>query len=225
MGEGAGRVAVLLGPSFLRPDWGGKGILLSKVDSEICGTVGVIGCGHVGRAAIEVACGLGANVIAADTTVKILQDLRRRYGKKIKAVSAQPSQLERLVAQSDLLIGAVLVAGRRAPQVVTAEMVRRMEAGSVIVDVAIDQGGCVATSRLTTIAKPVFKKFGVLHCAIANLPALVPRTASQLLAKCVEPYLLKLANQGWEGATAHDPVLARGLNVVHGEIVYPGLIS
>ena len=224
MSDVAGRVAALLGTHFLRSDWGGKGILLSRIAGEPGGTIGVIGCGHVGRAAIDVAVGLGAQIIAVDRNPAVLQKLKKRYGAKIQLRRSTSRQVLAVAQKSDLLIGAVLVPGRRAPHVITREMVQAMEAGSVIIDVAVDQGGCVETIRPTSIEAPVFKKYGVLHCAIPNLPALAPRTASHLLAQRVLPYLLKLANLGWEEATRRDQALAKGLNLVKGKIVYPGLL-
>ncbi len=224
MSDVAGRVAALLGTHFLRSDWGGKGILLSRIEGEPGGTVGVIGCGHVGRAAIDVAVGLGAQVIAVDRNPEALKKLKKRYGDKIQLCRSTSRQLLAVAKKSDLLIGAVLVPGRRAPHVISKEMVQAMETGSVIIDVAIDQGGCVETIRPTSIEAPVFKKYGVLHCAIPNLPALAPRTASHLLSQRVLPYLLKLANFGWKEATRRDKALAKGLNLVDGKVVYPGLL-
>ncbi len=189
MSEVAGRIAMQLGAQFLRPQYGGKGVLLRRV--------GVIGCGHVGQAAIDVALGLRADVMAIDAKAAARQRLKRRFGKKLRVMSANANNLRRLMQTSDVVIGAVLSAGHRAPRVVSAAMVKEMEAGSVIVDVAIDEGGCVATSQVTSISKPTFIKYGVVHCAIPNLPALVPRTASQMLADKALPYLLKLAKQGY----------------------------
>jgi len=223
MSEVAGRVAVLLGADFLRSDFGGKGILLSSVVGSSTGTVGIIGCGHVGQAALQSALGLGATVWAVDANPKKLASLRRTFGRKIRTFTATTSNLRKVVSSADLLIGAVLIAAKRPPRIITASMVKQMQPGSVIVDVAIDQGGCVATSRPTSIANPLYEKYGVLHCAIPNLPALVPRTASQLLATRVQPYLIKLAKFGWEEATRRDPSLRQGLNLVDGAIMHPAL--
>lgn len=224
MSDVAGRVAMLMGVGFLRSDHGGKGILLASPDSRYRGTVGILGCGHVGRAAMEVALALGANVYVVDRSPQKRAALRRRYGKRLKTFASNPKNIAAVAKASDILVGAVLLTGQRTPHLVTTAMVKRMEPGSVIIDVAIDQGGCVATSRVTPIDRPYFTKYGVIHSAIPNLPALAPRTASQLLSKRVLPYLKKLANNGWEKATRRNPALAKGLNVVMGEIVYPGLV-
>lgn len=224
MSEIAGSVSVLLGAEYLRSDRGGKGLLLAPTGKKPRTTVGIIGCGNVGEAAIRTALGFGASVIAADKDPVVLKKMNRRYGKKLEFSLAGKREIARLVRRSDLLIGAVLLHGRRAPRVVTRQMVCGMEKGSVIVDVSIDQGGCVETTRPTNIEEPIYRKYGVIHSAIPNMPALVPRTASRLLSEQVEPYLLKLADEGWEKATQKDPSLAKGLNLVGGEVVYPGLL-
>lgn len=162
-------------------------------------------------------------VLAVDRGEQKLQRLKKAYGKKLRAFVSNQRNLEKVVKASDLLIGAALVPGRRAPQLVTANMVRQMRPGSVIVDVAIDQGGCVETSRATSIKKPTFSKFDVLHCAIPNLPALTPQTASKLLAARVLPYLLKIANLGWERAAERDRALAKGINLISGNVIHPSL--
>lgn len=219
MSEVAGRMATLIGANLLRSDFNGKGILLSRVGKVPCGTVGVIGCGHVGQAAISVAYGLRAKVYAVDKDTKKLRALKKRYGKRLQVFPSNRANIHKVVRASDLLIGAVLIVGKRAPQVVTTTMVRAMSPGSVIVDVAIDEGGCVATSRPTPIDRPVFEKYGVLHCAVPNFPALVPQTASQLLASAVFPYLKKLAQHGWQKAIQKDRALSRGAPIILGEIV------
>lgn len=224
MSEIAGRVAGLIGANYLRKDLGGKGKLIAAVAGSAAATVGIIGCGHVGLAALESLRGLGADIIAVDKNPQKLDWLRKRYAKNLSTLPASTKNLHKLVRVSDLLIGAVLVPGRRAPHIVTEAMVKEMEVGSVIVDVAIDQGGCVATSRPSTIEKPIYRRHGVLHCAIPNLPALVPQTASPILAARVLPYLQRLANEGWESATTKHPALAKGLNLVEGKIVHPGLL-
>ena len=180
MSQVAGQVAVTLGAThFPRSNLAGK-------------IVTVIGCGHVGRAAIARAYALGATVKAIDKNQQVLKRLKRRYGKRLATYSATKREIRKLLCGTDLLIGAVLIPGRKAPTVVTQTMVKAMKKGSVIVDVAIDEGGCVATSRPTSITKPFFKKYGIFHCAIPNLPALAPKSASPALAKAVLPYLKQL---------------------------------
>jgi len=208
MSEVAGRVATELGAKF------SKGTR---------GTVGVIGCGHVGRGAIAAARHLGAHILAVDKDRKKLQRLKQKYRSHLQTFTSDRPTLLKVICNSDLVIGAVLVPARRAPEVISAAMVKKMQPGSVIVDVAIDQGGCVATSRPTSIEKPFFKKYGVLHCAIPNLPALDPRTASPLLAAAVLPYLKKIADFGWEGAARRDSAIKKGLNLVQGRVVHPAL--
>lgn len=181
MSQVAGEVAIKLGATCFP-----HSALTGKI-------VTVIGCGHVGRAALARAYQLGAVIRAVDKNQQVLRQLKRRYGRRLKTYPATKREIRKALSETDLLIGAVLIPGRRAPIVVTEAMVGAMKEGSVIVDVAIDEGGCVATSRPTSIKKPFFKRYGVFHCAIPNLPALAPRTASPALAKAVLPYLKRLA--------------------------------
>lgn len=224
MSDIAGRMAAQLGAGLLRYGDGGKGKLLSPVAGSGPGSALIIGCGHVGRAAVASFVGLGAAVTAVDINPGKLSRLREQYGKRLKTYPARPATVARLVGKTDVLIGAVLVAAHRAPHVITRAMVRHMQRGSVIVDVAIDQGGCVATSHPTSIEAPTFIQYGIVHCAIPNLPALVPRTASHLLCDRVFPYLKRIADVGWERACRKDPALKAGLNLVNGKIVHPALL-
>lgn len=224
MSDIAGRMASQIGANLLRYGFGGKGKLLSPVAGAAPGSALVIGCGHVGRAALASLVGLGANVTAIDINPKKLSQLRRVYGNQLNTYPAGSANIRRLLRHSDLVIGAVLVAAHRAPHVVSREMVKLMQKGSVIVDVAIDQGGCIETSRVTSINDPTFLRYGVVHCAIPNLPALVPRTASQLLSDRVLPYLQKIADLGWERACQKNSELKAGLNLVNGKIVHPALL-
>lgn len=225
MSDIAGRIATLVGANLLRYGAGGKGKLLSPVAGSEPGMVVVIGCGHVGRAALATAVGLGARVCAVDINPKKLVRLQKIYRDRIETYRANRATLTRLLPKTDLLIGAVLVAAHRAPHVVDRELVHHMQPGSVIVDVAIDQGGCIETSRATSIDQPTFARYGVVHCAIPNMPALVPRTASQLLSDQVFPYLKRLADLGWERACQKYPDLKGGLNLLNGKIVHPALAS
>lgn len=224
MSDIAGRMAAQLGAGFLRYGTGGKGKLLSPVAGSAPGSAVIIGCGHVGRAALASLVGLGADVTAVDIDKAKLNQLSKHYGKRLKTCQARSSNIARLLRRTDLLIGAVLVAAHRAPHVVSRGMVRHMQRGSVIVDVAIDQGGCVATSHPTNIDDPTFLCHNVVHCAVPNLPALVPQTASGLLSERVLPYLQALADRGWERACKKNAALKAGLNLVNGKIVHPALL-
>ncbi len=221
MSEIAGRLASLMGANCLRKDLGGKGRLLSGVRGKDRGRVTVIGVGHVGQAAAVTAHGLGAEVRVVDLNEERLETMRQKFS--VETFRSSPKVICRLVRETDLLIGAVLVAGRRAPCVVTREMVKGMEPGSVIVDVSIDQGGCVETSRATTIERPTFTRFGVIHSCVANLPSLVPKSASEALSRATFPYVKKVADLGYERAIDEDPALAKGVNLDRGEIVLAAL--
>lgn len=189
MSEIAGCLAALMGANYLRRDLGGKGTLLPAIGSGGTGHVTILGAGHVGTNALRVAHGLGATVTVFDKDPQKLGRAAQPYNERIQLTS-DAADLPEILRRTDLLIGAVLVPGQAAPKIVSREMVKRMEKGSVIVDVAIDQGGCIATSRPTTIQKPLFNQYGILHCGVTNLPSLVPRTATEALARASLPYVL-----------------------------------
>ena len=195
MSEIAGCLAALVGANYLRRDLGGKGTLLPSIGTGGTGHVTILGVGHVGRNALRVAHGLGATVTLYDQDTQKLERIGSQYTERLQLLSS-PTDLPEILKRTDLLIGAVLIPGKAAPRIVTAKMVRLMEAGSVIVDVSIDQGGCIETSRPTTIRKPVFEKFGVLHYGVTNMPSLVPRTATEALSHVTLPYVLELAQTG-----------------------------
>lgn len=193
MSEIAGLLAALMGANYLRRDLGGKGILLSGAALQPPGKVVILGAGHVGSHALRVTHGLGACVTMYDMNRERLEALQKSYSERV-SICSEPGRLKNLVAQADLLIGAVLLPGKQAPCLVTKEMVKNMGPGSVIVDVAIDQGGCIETIRPTTLKDPVYTKFGVVHCGVPNLPSLAARTATQALAQATLPYLVRLAS-------------------------------
>lgn len=227
MSEIAGSLASLIGANYLRKDLGGKGMLLntigkSKGESTTPGSVVVIGAGYVGSNAIRIAHGLGAQVKVYEKNQEKAECLRALYAERLDVIHDE-QELSESLQSCDLLIGAVLIPGRRAPHIVTRKMVRQMEHGSVIVDVAVDQGGCVETIHPTTLKNPVYKKYNVLHYGVTNIPALVPRTATRALAAVTLPYVLKMGELGVECAWNRDENLRKGVNAHAGEIVHPAL--
>lgn len=214
----AGRLAVQIGTHLLHRPQGGKGILLGGLPGAERGKVVVVGAGVAGGNAAAVAAGLGAEVTVFDRKLDRLEHMRA-LGNNVTGLYPYADALARAVETADLVVGAVLVAGARAPRVVTADMVRAMQPGSVIVDISVDQGGCVETTRSTTYADPTYVQDGVVHFAVTNMPGAVPRSASQVLTAAIFPYVLKLAEGAWE---RYEP-LRRAVNVQAGEVVYPAL--
>lgn len=221
MSEVAGRMATQIGSRFLEKEQGGKGILLGGVPGVPPAEVVVLGGGIVGTNAARIAMGMGAQVTVIDINVERLRYLEEQYGARLRTLASNPYNIAAAVRRADLLIGAVLIPGARAPQLVTEEMVREMEPGSVIVDVAIDQGGAIATSdRVTTHANPTYVKHGVVHYAVANMPGAVPRTSTLALTNVTLPYVQQVAGLGWQEAMRRNEALARGLNTAQGHVVY-----
>ena len=214
----AGRMSVQAGATYLERMRGGKGVLLGGVPGVRRGRVAIIGAGVVGANAARIAIGLGAQVTVLDINLKTLAYLDDIYEGRIITQYSEPMSIEQAVIESDLVIGAVLIAGARAPRLVTEEMIKRMEPGSVIVDVSIDQGGCVATARPTTHDNPTYVVHDVIHYGVANMPGAVPRTSTFALTNATIPYVLRLANNGLEGAIAKDPVFISGLNTYKGTV-------
>src|SRR5574342_1365903 len=212
MSEVAGRLAVQEGAHYLGTTHGGRGILLSGVPGVPRGNVAVLGAGTVGINAARMALGLGADVSLLDINLDRLRAADDLFHGQVVTLASNALTIANAVRRADLLIGAVLVAGARAPVLVTREMVESMKEGAVIVDVAVDQGGCVATSRATTLLEPVYRVGGVLHYGVANMPALVPRTSTFALANATLPYAMALASRGLAGAVAASPEIARGVN-------------
>ncbi|MFP7484375.1 alanine dehydrogenase [Priestia filamentosa] len=221
MSEVAGRMAAQIGSQFLQKSNGGKGILLSGVPSVNRGKVTIIGGGVVGTNAAKIAIGLGADVTILDLSASRLRQLDDIFGNGIKTLMSNSSNIAEAVAEADLLIGAVLIPGAKAPKLVTEEMVKEMKPGSVIVDVAIDQGGIVETvNQITTHDNPTYAKYDVVHYAVANMPGAVPRTSTLALTNVTVPYALQIANKGVFKAIFDNESLKLGLNVANGEITY-----
>jgi alanine dehydrogenase len=219
MSEVAGRMAVQVGAHFLEKPCGGRGVLLGGVPGVPAAEVVITGAGTVGSNAIKIAVGMGAQVTVIDRNEDRLRYLDDLYGGRIKTVVSNQFNVEQSVRNADLLIGAVLVVGAKAPKMVTVEMVKQMKPGSVIVDVSIDQGGSVETvDRDTTHSDPVFEKHGVLHYAVVNMPGAVARTSTFALTNATLPYVLELANKGYVKAILDNPAIARGVNVYKGNI-------
>lgn len=225
MSEVAGRLAVQEGAHYLGGAHGGRGILLSGVPGVPRGNVVILGAGTVGVNAARTAVGLGADVSMLDVNVDRLRHVDDQFSGRVVSIMSNTFNVERAVARADLLIGAVLVAGARAPVIVTRAMVERMKEGAVIVDVAVDQGGCVETMHPTTLLEPIYRVGGVVHYGVANMPALVPRTSTFALTNATLPYVLTLATKGVAAGVRADPALARGINVWRGRIVHPAVAA
>lgn len=222
MSEVAGRMAVQVGAQYLQAA-GGRGVLLGGVAGVAPAKVVVIGAGVAGTNAVEMAHGLRAEVTAIDRSIPRLRELDALFHGGVRTLFSTSDTIERAVAEADLVIGAVLLPGAAAPKLVSAAMIKRMRPGSVVVDIAIDQGGCFQTSRPTTHAAPTFMVDGIIHYCVTNMPGAVPRTSTFALNNATLPYVRALADKGWERATAEDHGLAAGLNVVRGAIVHPAV--
>lgn len=220
MSEVAGRLAPQMGAWTLQKANGGRGVLLGGVPGVAPAKVVVIGGGVVGTNAARVAAGMGADVTVLDRSLPRLRYLDDVFGGTFRTAYSSKAETEALVAQADLVIGAALIPGAAAPKLVTREMLKTMKPGAAIVDVAIDQGGCVETSCPTTHDNPIFEVEGVMHYCVANMPGAVARTATLALSNATQPFMLALADKGWERACAEDPHLAAGLNVHAGEITH-----
>jgi alanine dehydrogenase len=223
MSEVAGRLAVQIGVTLLQKDRGGKGLLVGGVPGVMRGRVSVIVAGTVGINAARVAHALGAEVDVLDVDLKRLTYLYDIFGGDLNTLYSTPTNVQRSVAASDLVIGAVYVRGRRAPRIVTREMVAAMAPGSVVVDVAVDQGGCVETIRTTTHSDPTYVEHGVIHYGVANMPGAVPRTSTFALTNATFPFLERMASLGTEAAVQRDPALALGVNVWRGAVTCEGV--
>lgn len=221
MSEVAGRMSIQIGAYYLQKYAGGEGILLGGVPGVPAGEVVIVGGGVVGTNAAKMAIGLGAHVTILDNNLNRLRYLDDIFGARISTFASSPFNIAEAVKKADLLVGAVLIPGARAPKLVTEAMVKTMKPGSVIVDVAIDQGGSIETiDHSTTHADPVFVKHGVVHYSVANMPGAVPRTSTFALTNATLPYALALANKGWKQAIDDDKALALGVNVVNGKLTF-----
>lgn len=220
MSEVAGRMATQEGCYFLEKPRGGKGVLLGGVPGVKPARVFVIGAGVVGTAAARMAAGLGADVTICDISLPRLTYLTDVMPRNVKTLMSSEYNIREELRHADLVIGSVLIPGAKAPKIVTRDMLQLMEPGTVLVDVAIDQGGCFETSRPTTHEDPVYYVDGILHYCVANIPGAVPRTSTLALTNATLPYAIQLADKGWQRACRENPELALGLNVVEGTVVY-----
>ena len=223
MSQVAGRMSIQAGARCLEASVGGRGVLLGGVPGVAAAPVVVIGGGVVGRNAIEMALGLGARVTVLDRDPTVLESLAARFGPALRTLYSGPQSLRHAVVSADLVIGAVLLPGARAPRLITADMIEAMRPGTVIVDVAIDQGGCAETSRPTTHAEPTYVVDDIIHYCVANMPGAVPRTSTNALNNATLPYVLKIADLGPEDALRADPGLQNGLSVRQGQITEPAV--
>lgn len=224
MSEVAGYMATQIGAQFLEKTKGGKGVLLAGIPGVKRGKVTVIGGGVVGTNAAKIAVGLGANVSIIDLNPVRLKQLDEMFGNNVNTIMSSPLNIAKEVQDSDLVIGSVLIPGAKAPVLVTEDMIKSMSEGSVVVDVAIDQGGNFATSdRITTHDNPTFEKHGVLHYTVANMPGAVPKTSTIGLTNATIPYTLQIANKGYKQASLDNPALMRGINVLNGHVTIKGV--
>lgn len=220
----AGRLAVQLGARYLEKQQGGRGVLLGGVPGVAQGKVVILGGGVVGTEAAKIAVGLGAAVTILDVNVERLNELETLFGSRVTLLYSNSYNIAQHVPQADLLIGAVLIPGKRAPILVSRSLVQQMQPGSVIIDVAVDQGGCIETLRTTSHSQPSYLEEGVVHVGIPNMPGATPWTATQALNNSTLPYVVQLANQGLQ-ALDNNPALALGLNVQHQRLVHPAVCS
>lgn len=223
MSEIAGRMSIQEGARFLERPQGGRGVLLGGIPSVEKGKVAILGGGVVGTHAAKMAVGLGADVTVLDVNIDRLNYLDDVFAGRIQLLYSNSAHLERVLAESDLIVGAVLIHGAKAPHLISRPDLKRMKKGSVIVDVAVDQGGCIETTRPTTHDDPVFVVEDVVHYCVANMPGGVSRTSTQALTTATLPYGLRIANRGLETAARESTAIARGLNTYHGKLTYQGV--
>jgi alanine dehydrogenase len=216
-------MSVQLGAYYLQQATGGRGVLLGGVAGVAPAKVVVIGGGVAGTHAVEMAHGLRADVTVIDRSIARLRQLDVQFSGGVMTLYSTTEAIEQAVTAADLVIGAVLVPASSAPKLVSAAMVKRMRPGSVMIDIAIDQGGCFETSRPTTHAAPTYVEYGVVHYCVTNMPGAVPRTSAFALNNATLPYVHALADQGWQRATAEDPGLAAGVNIAAGRVTHPAV--
>ena len=222
MSEIAGRMAVQIGAKYLEKDintqYPGRGILLGGASGVPQAKVAILGAGVVGTSALKIAVGMGAYVYVFDKNPTALSQIDDLYGSRVTTVYSLSGPIEEVVLQSDLVVGAALITGKKAPKLVTEDMVKNMRYGSVIIDVAVDQGGCIETSEVTTHSEPIIVKHDVLHYGVANMPGAVPNTSTHALCNSTMPYLMRLADSGIQ-ALEEDPGFGKGLNISRGELL------
>ncbi|MBW1752542.1 MAG: alanine dehydrogenase [Deltaproteobacteria bacterium] len=223
MSEVAGRMAIQQGAKYLEMAQGGQGILLGGVPGVNPGTVVIIGGGVVGTQAAKMACGLGAKVYVLDTNLERLRYLSDVMPSNCFPIMSDPAILRELLKKADLVVGAVLIVGAQAPKLITRDMLKTMKKGAVIVDVAIDQGGCFETSRPTTHNDPIYDVDGIVHYCVANMPGGVAKTSTLALTNATLPYALEIADKGWKKAFRENPEIKLGANVVKGKVTYQGV--
>ena len=220
MSEVAGRMATINGAYYLQKTKGGKGKLICGVPGVRPAKVLVLGGGIVGQAAARVAAGMGADVVIADISLPLLRKLSVEMPPNVNTIYSSKHNIKRELSDVDIVVGSVLIPGDKAPHLITRDMLKLMEPGTVLVDVAIDQGGCFETSRPTTHSEPVYEVDGIVHYAVANIPGAVPNTSTSALTNATLRYAIALADKGWEKACEDDPALAKGLNIVDGKITF-----
>ena len=225
MSEVAGRISIQAGATALQLANGGRGVLLGGVPGVSPGRVVILGAGTVGTHAARMALGMGADVTLLDISLPRLRHLDEVFGARIKTRYSEAHAIEELVSQADLVVGSVLLPGKRAPKLLSRRIIKGMMPGSVLVDVAIDQGGCAETSRPTTHSSPTYVEEGVVHYCVTNMPAACARTATQALTNATLPYVLALAGKGWRQALQADAGLRMGLNLHQGQVTHAGLAA
>lgn len=220
MSEVAGRMAIQIGAHYMEKTQGGRGKILGGVPGVRPADVVILGAGVVGTNAAQVALGMGAHVIMIDINLDRLRYLHEVMGGRLTTLSSNPLNIAQAVQRADLLVGAVLIKGAKTPRLVTRQMISSMAPASVVIDVSVDQGGCIETSHPTTHSDPVFLVDGVIHYCVANMPGAVPRTSTYALSNATLPYVVKLAQMGFGKAVQTDPALAKGVNTYRGQVTY-----
>lgn len=223
MSEVAGRMAIQEAAKYLEMEYGGAGVLLGGVPGVEPATVLIIGAGTVGTQAAKMACGLGAKVYVVDSCLPRLRYLSDVMPPNCFTVRSSPETIRRLIRQADAVIGSVLIPGAKAPKLVTRDMLKTMKKGSVLVDVAIDQGGCFETSRMTTHSNPIYEIDGIIHYCVGNMPGAVAKTSTLALTNATLPYAVEIANKGWKEAMQENEEIRKGANVVRGKVVCKGV--
>ena len=223
MSEVAGRMAIQEAAKYLEMEYGGGGVLLGGVPGVEPATVLVIGAGTVGTQAARMACGLGAKVYIVDSCLSRLRYLSDIMPPNCFTVMSSPETIRRLIRKADAVIGSVLIPGAKTPKLVTRDMLKTMKKGSILVDVAIDQGGCFETSKATTHKDPVYTIDGIIHYCVGNMPGAVARTSALALTNATLPYAVEIANKGWKKAMQENPEIRKGANVIKGEITFKGV--
>lgn len=223
MSEVAGRMSIQEACRFMEKPQGGRGVLMGGVPGVRPARVLILGGGVVGRNAAKMAAGMGADVVITDISLPTLRYINDTMPANVKTVYSSRHNIEQELPQADVVIGSVLVPGAKTPHLVTRDMLKLMQPGALLVDVAIDQGGCFETSKPTTHSEPTYELDGIVHYAVANIPGAVPRTSTFALTNATLPYAIRLADLGWKEACRRDPALAQGVNIVDGKVTYPGV--